>query len=84
MRKLLSYFLVFTLIVTTVGVINVGADEKELKWNGFIYQVHNDTVANNKHVLIEDYVGTEIYLYFGYYICKDYGHYAETRGINMV
>ncbi|MCI9126792.1 MAG: leucine-rich repeat domain-containing protein [Eubacterium sp.] len=59
MRKLLSYFLVFTLIVTTVGVINVGADEKELKWNGFIYQVHNDTVANNKHVLIEDYVGTE-------------------------
>jgi hypothetical protein len=59
MRKLLSYFLVFTLIVTTVGVINVGADEKELNWNGFIYQVHNDTVANNKHVLIEDYVGTE-------------------------
>ena len=59
MRKLLSYFLVFTLIVTTVGVINVGADEKELNWNGFIYQIHNDTVANNKHVLIEDYVGTE-------------------------
>ena len=58
-RKLLSYFLVVTLMIVTVGVMNVSADEKELNWNGFIYQVHNDTVANNKHILIEDYVGTE-------------------------
>lgn len=59
MRKLLSYFFAFTLMLATVGTINVCADEKELNYNGFIYQIHNDMVANNKHILIEDYVGTE-------------------------
>ena len=64
MRKLLSYFLVVILMIVTVGVMNVGADEKELNWNGFIYQVHNDTVTNNKHILIEDYVGTDKHITF--------------------
>lgn len=59
MRKSLSYFLVFILMIVIVGVISVNADEKQLNYNGFIYQIHNDMVANNKHILIEDYVGTD-------------------------
>lgn len=59
MRKLLSYFLAFILTITTVGVTEVSAVETNLNWNGFIYQVHNDTNKNSKHILIEDYVGAD-------------------------
>ena len=60
MKKLIScYFLVFMLTMVTIGKVDVKAEEKGLNWNGFIYQIHTDTVTNNQHILIEDYVGTD-------------------------
>lgn len=64
MRKLLSYFLVIILTIMAVGTVDVNADKQDLNWNGFIYQVHNDTVTHNKHILIEDYVGTDKHIIF--------------------
>lgn len=60
MKKLIScYFLVFMLTMVTIGKVDVKAEEKGLNWNGFIYQIHTDTVTNDQHILIEDYVGTD-------------------------
>ena len=57
MKKVVSFFLAFVLTLTTVSVVDVNA--QELNWNGFIYQIYNDVAANNKYIIIKDYIGTE-------------------------
>lgn len=59
MKKLTAYVLVFVLTFTTIGIANVNAEEQKLNWNGYIYQIHTDTTSGSKHILIEDYIGTD-------------------------